>query len=83
MQSLANRYGRALASGLTLADIEAWPEVLQSVTEEDILAAAREVLRPERSVTGVLTAGGARAEDAEMPAVPGESGAVAPEEVMQ
>jgi zinc protease len=83
VQSLANRYGRALASGLTLADIEAWPEVLQSVTEEDILAAAREVLRPERSVTGVLTAGGARAEDAEMPAVPGESGAVAPEEVMQ
>ena len=83
VQSLANRYGRALASGLTLEDIEAWPEVLQSVTEEDILAAAREVLQRERSVTGVLTAGGAQTNDAGMPAVPSATGAVAPEEVMQ
>lgn len=83
VQSLANRYGRALASGLTLEDVEAWPEVLQAVTEEDILAAARDVLAEERSVTGVLTSGGAEAEDAEPPKVPGESGAVAPEEVMQ
>ena len=51
---IANRYGRALASGLTVGDVQAWPEILQAVTEDDILAAARAVLREENSVTGWL-----------------------------
>ncbi|SES29733.1 zinc protease [Tranquillimonas rosea] len=56
VQSLANRYGRALTSGLTIEDVEAWPDVLQSVTGEDIVAAARDVFDRDRSVTGWLKA---------------------------
>ena len=55
-RSLANRYGRALTSGLTLDDVEAWPDVLDSVTGEDIIAAAREVFDRNSAVTGYLTA---------------------------
>ena len=54
IQRLARRYGSALTSGLTIADIEAWPDVLQSVTAEDVLAAAHKVFDKERSVTGWL-----------------------------
>ncbi|MDU8928027.1 pitrilysin family protein [Alisedimentitalea sp. MJ-SS2] len=54
VESLANRYGEALASGLRVEDVQAWPDVLQSVTEEDILTAAREVLVRKHSVTGWL-----------------------------
>jgi zinc protease len=82
VESLANRYGRALASGLTLEDIAAWPEVLQAVTAEDIMAAARDVLAPERSVTGWLTAGGAPAPGAGRATLP-DTGAVSAEEVTQ
>ncbi|SFR14150.1 M16 family metallopeptidase [Poseidonocella sedimentorum] len=55
VQSLANSYGRGLTSGLTLEDIQAWPDILQAVTAEDILAAARRLWTPERSVTGHIT----------------------------
>lgn len=54
VDGIANRYGRALTSGLTVEDVQAWPEVLQNVTGEQIIAAAREILRPEGSVTGWL-----------------------------
>lgn len=54
VDAVANQYGRALTSGLTVADVQAWPDLLQSVTEEDILEAARAVLRTEGSVTGYL-----------------------------
>lgn len=54
VDGIANRYGQALSSGLTIADVQAWPELLQSVTGEQIIAAARAVLRPETSVTGWL-----------------------------
>ena len=50
--SLANRYGAGLTSGLTIEDIEAWPDVLQSVTGEDIIAAARKVFKRNNAVTG-------------------------------
>lgn len=53
-EGIANRYGRALTSGLTIADAQAWPDILQAVTAEDIVEAARAVLRPEASVTGWL-----------------------------
>lgn len=55
VERLANRYGRALTSGLTLEDIHAWPGVLAAVTEEDILAAAQEVFNDKTSVTSWLT----------------------------
>ena len=49
---LARRYGAALTSGLTVEDVQAWPDILQSVTEEDVLAAAARVLDRNQSVTG-------------------------------
>ena len=50
----ANRIGEALTSGLTLEDVEAWPDLLESVTVEDVRAAAKDVFRNENSVTGWL-----------------------------
>jgi zinc protease len=55
IQSLARSYGMALTSGLTVADIEAWPEILKSVTEEEILDAAARVFDRTNAVTGWLT----------------------------
>ena len=52
VSDIANRYGRALTSGLTIADVEAWPEVLQAVTPEDVMAAAADVFDRRQSVTG-------------------------------
>ena len=55
VDSVGSRYGRALTSGLTLDDIHAWPEIIEAVTVEDIMVAARDVLRLEHSVTGWIT----------------------------
>lgn len=52
LQALARRYGVALTSGLTVADIEAWPEVVQAVTGDDIVEAAARVLDRSKAVTG-------------------------------
>ncbi|MFY0595398.1 MAG: insulinase family protein [Cognatishimia sp.] len=52
--SVGNRYGRALTSGLTVDDVRAWPDLLQAVTEEDIFAAAERVFDVNKSVTGWL-----------------------------
>jgi len=53
-QRLARRYGEALADGLTIEDIKAWPGILQSVTPDEIMAAAHEVFDMKKSVTGRL-----------------------------
>jgi zinc protease len=53
VDGIANRYGSALTSGLTVEDVQAWPEILDAVTAEDIMQAA-ELLRREASVTGWL-----------------------------
>ena len=55
VDGLARRYGAALTSGLTIADVQAWPAVLQAVTPDDVMIAAREVLDRRKSVTGWLT----------------------------
>lgn len=55
---LAQRYGAALTSGLTVADVQAWPEVLQSITPDDVMAAARALLDKRASVTGWLVPAG-------------------------
>lgn len=52
---LARMYGQALAVGLTVKDVQDWPDILQSVTEEDVMAAARQVLDRTQSVTGWLS----------------------------
>ncbi|HUF56912.1 MAG TPA: pitrilysin family protein [Thermohalobaculum sp.] len=51
---LAGMYGRGLATGQTVEDVQAWPGHVEDVTPEDVQAVAREWLRPERSVTGWL-----------------------------
>ncbi len=54
VQGLARRYGEALTSGLTVADVDAWSEILQAVTPDDIMAAAELVFDRRQSVTGWL-----------------------------
>ncbi len=56
-QSQARRYGAALTSGLTVEDVQAWPDILQAVTAEDVLAAAELVFDRNNAVTGWLTNG--------------------------
>jgi len=58
VDGLARRYGEALTSGLTVADVQAWPEVLQAVTPEDVMAAAAEVLDRRQAVTAWLVQDG-------------------------
>ena len=53
--SLARRYGIGLTAGLSIAEIEAWPDHLQAVTAEDIRNVAETYLIPARSVTGWLS----------------------------
>lgn len=55
VDGIARRYGAALSVGLTVEDVQAWPDILQAVTEEDIMEAARMVLNRNASVTGWLT----------------------------
>lgn len=50
----ARAYGRALTAGLRVEDVQAWPALLQSISEAEILAAAQNVLVPRGSVTGWL-----------------------------
>ncbi|WP_237277829.1 M16 family metallopeptidase [Sulfitobacter sp. M39] len=52
--SVANRYGSALAIELTVQDVQDWPDVLEAVTAEDIMQAAKDVFNREASVTGWL-----------------------------
>jgi zinc protease len=49
---LAEDYGAALTSGLTIADVQDWPDVLKAVTPEDVMKAARTVLDRRHAVTG-------------------------------
>ena len=51
---IARLYGGALTQGLTVEDVQAWPDLLQNVTEDDIIAAAREVFDRRQAVTGWL-----------------------------
>ena len=55
VQALANLYGSALTSGLTISDVQAWPQILQDVTVEDVIAAAASLQDKKLAVTGWLT----------------------------
>ncbi|WP_068119358.1 M16 family metallopeptidase [Tropicimonas marinistellae] len=55
LQSLARGYGEALTSGLTVADVQAWPDILDAVTPEDVMAAAERLFDRSRAVTGYLS----------------------------
>lgn len=52
--SLARIYGVALTTGSTVEDVNNWIDRIREVTAEDVAAAARRYLTPERSVTGYL-----------------------------
>ncbi|MGB3409327.1 MAG: pitrilysin family protein [Jannaschia sp.] len=54
LQGRARTYGDAITSGLTVEDVQAWPGILDAVTEEDVLRVAAEVFDMNRSVTGYL-----------------------------
>jgi zinc protease len=44
----------ALGKGRALADVQAWPERIESVTAADVLAVAAQIFKPANSVTGTL-----------------------------
>lgn len=54
LSGAARIFGSALTSGLTVADVENWPVLVEAVTREQVLAAARHVFDLRRSVTGHL-----------------------------
>lgn len=54
---LAREYGAALAVGLSVKDVQDWPAVLQSITAEDVMEAAKSVLLRNNSVTAYLQEG--------------------------
>ncbi len=47
-------FGSALTAGISVAEVEAWPERIDAVTVEQVNAAARHVLKARGSVTGIL-----------------------------
>ncbi len=53
----AMKYGEGLAIGLTIKDIEDWQGILASVTADEVMAAARQVLDRRASVTGLMERG--------------------------
>ena len=54
--SRARTYGAALTSGLTVRDVQDWPDIIQSITPEEIEDALARVLDRNNAVTGYLTA---------------------------
>ena len=55
LQGRARKFGAAVTSGLTVQDVLDWPDIIDGVTEDDILAAAKRVFDLNYSVTGYLT----------------------------
>ncbi|MEM8555055.1 MAG: pitrilysin family protein, partial [Pseudomonadota bacterium] len=55
VDGVARRYGEALTAGLTVDDIKAWPEIVESLTPEDVKAAAELVFNIRQSVTAYMT----------------------------
>ncbi|MFV0409726.1 MAG: M16 family metallopeptidase [Paracoccus sp. (in: a-proteobacteria)] len=50
----AYQYGQGLATGLSIEDVNDWPDQLAAVTAEDVMAAADLALNSSASVTGWL-----------------------------
>ena len=46
--------GAALASGLTVEDVESWPERIAAITQDEIQSAAKSLFDNKNSVTGIL-----------------------------
>lgn len=54
LSTAARVIGTALVNGRTLDDVEGWPDAIAAVSADDVDDAARAVLKPETSVTGLL-----------------------------
>ncbi len=54
LQAGARVIGEALTTGSSIENVEGWPQRIAAVTAAQVTAAARAILREERSVTGVL-----------------------------
>ncbi|SLN68229.1 Protease 3 precursor [Aquimixticola soesokkakensis] len=54
IQSVARRYGAELTSGLTLADVAAWPDILDATTADQVMEAARLIFDERKAVNGWL-----------------------------
>ncbi len=54
LSGVARIIGASLVSGRTLDEIQAWPERIGAITPEDVMAAARQVLKESEGVTAVL-----------------------------
>ncbi len=52
--SLAQWFGSSLATGSSLADVQAWPERIEAVSAQDVQTAANTWLDRSRAVTGFL-----------------------------
>lgn len=53
----ARVFGSALSAGVTIEEVESWPDRVRAVTKEDVRKAAESVFRMERSVTASLLPG--------------------------
>lgn len=78
-------YGQGLSIGLTIDDVNDWPDILAAVTPDDVAAAAQEMLTSTATVTGWLLPADATGVQ---PAAPSEAEpeplpAETPEEVRQ
>ncbi|MDO5631178.1 MAG: pitrilysin family protein [Paracoccus sp. (in: a-proteobacteria)] len=47
-------YGQGLSTGLTIQDVNDWPDILAAVTANDVMTAARDLLSSDATVTGWL-----------------------------
>ena len=77
----AYEYGQGLSVGLSVEDVNDWPQVLTEVTAEDVVSAARLVLENPAHVTGWLLPAEADPETvaAEPAPLPADGGGVPPE----
>ena len=53
----ARVFGSALSAGVTIEEVETWPDRVRAVTADDVRRAAVAVFLPERSVTATLLPG--------------------------
>jgi len=54
--TMAQIYGSGLINGQSIDEIYKWPDVIATVKADEVASAVRDVVKPERSVTGLLSA---------------------------